>query len=175
MDEKLYKQLYFLERNFLPETFYGEERDLIRALMDHPDIIGNMFRDVCAEHGIDNPYKPEDFKVDFLRFDQIGKRLGACITYPLPEEPGLCLFGYIFFDDAGNDKAMYAATLDAVEKEGENGTERVAGAVMRSFEKDGSTNEFGGFPLDTTTPKTLLDAAYALYCKKTGTVLDVYL
>lgn len=105
--------LYYLEHRFLPETFFNEKYDLFRTMYENPQLLWHVFDDLCAQEGLENPYRQPDFSITLRRSGD--KWQGALLKFPIPAAEALCYEEYLFADGDPMHKGCYTLEYDVLQ------------------------------------------------------------
>ena len=95
----LYDVNYYYEHRLLPETFYADRGKFITTLASRGGNVLISGHNAVFEHfGAEFPYSPDMYDVVTMKYDEDTFLLKA--TLPEPEEPALCYFAYMMFNNS---------------------------------------------------------------------------
>ena len=146
--------VYYLEHRFIPETLFDEEHDLIRALATRENVLYEIFDGMCDEKKEQNPFSPEDFKVN--SFHVRDDWFALDITFPSPERTPLCYAMYIFYKNDGSGKGCFTVERGKNEKGIECG-------FLCEWKQDKSHINYGPKLLSETEARDIFEDAFRIH------------
>ena len=104
MEKKAGTIRHSFEHQMLRDYYMKKPTDFV----DTMSMEGTLFRvydAICREHGVENPYRPEQYSADMLVTQEGTKALR--LTMPMPEGSPECCRIYAFYDETGMNPGFF--------------------------------------------------------------------
>lgn len=98
---------YNFEHRLLPQTFYSNPSKLINLLVGNENELYELWLICCKVSQIENPYDPNQFKIEPFRIDD--STLAIRLTMPTPEKEVFagCRYIFLMFEETLQKLAYY--------------------------------------------------------------------